>query len=241
MKGIILAGGTGSRLLPLTKAINKSMLPIDEKNIIEHVLDVLLRAHITDIMVVSGPEHFGMLAQHLGSGKDYGCKFTYRVQDTANGIAAALAMCEDFVADEKFVVVLGDNIFEDKEEVAAVINEFHVSGYDYGLVVKEVTDPQRFGVVRYPVNKGKPLSIVEKPSIPPSSDAVLGLYMYDNSVFDIIRELKPSARGEYEISDVNNRLVQVNNGKLFKIHCGWVDAGTHESYTKACDMIRNKS
>lgn len=240
MKGVILAGGTGSRLRPLTKAVNKSMLPMGRRTIIEHVLEVLQKANVTDIMLVSGPEHFGMLAQHLGSGKDYGCKFTYRVQDAANGIAAALGMCEDFVGDDKFAVILGDNIFEDPNEAAKCVKSFATSDDDYALVVKEVPDPERFGVVRYSTRKGVPHSIVEKPAIPPSKDAVLGLYMYTSDVFNIIKQLTPSARGEYEISDVNNALTHTRVGNLYRIQGGWVDAGTHESYEKACDMLRRR-
>ncbi len=238
MKGVILAGGTGSRLRPLTKAVNKSMLPMGRRTIIEHVLDVHLKAGIKDIMLVSGPEHFGMLAQLLGSGKDYDCKLTYRVQDSANGIAAALAMCEDFVGNDKFSVILGDNIFENIEDAADILVTFQNRDDDYGLVVKEVPDPHRFGVVKYPKNSVDTMNIVEKPTTPPSNDAVLGLYMYSPSVFGIIHDLRPSARGEYEISDVNNKLVQTAKGKLYKISSGWVDAGTHESYQRACDMLR---
>lgn len=240
MKGVILAGGTGSRLKPLTKAVNKSMLPMGRRTIIEHVLDVHLKAGIKDIMLVSGPEHFGMLAQLLGSGKDYDCKLTYRVQDEANGIAAALAMCEDFVGDDRFAVILGDNIFEDVEEAGSCLSEFDHKDTDYALVVKEVPDPERFGVVSYPRSSQSLMSIIEKPTVPPSNDAVLGLYMYTPCVFDIIRELRPSARGEYEISDVNNELVQTKMGDIYRIIGGWVDAGTHESYERACDMLRKK-
>jgi len=240
MKGVILAGGTGSRLRPLTKAVNKCMLPMGRKTIIEHVLDVHLKAGIKDIMLVSGPEHFGMFAQFLGSGKEHGCKLTYRVQDEATGIASALALCEDFVGDSKFAVLLGDNIFEDIQEVSSIVANFGKSDKDYSLVVKEVPDPHRFGVVKYAKNKSETSSIVEKPKDPPSNDAVLGLYMYTPSVFKIIHKLSPSARGEYEISDVNNELVQTANGCLYKINGGWVDAGTHDSYEKACDMLRKK-
>ena len=195
---------------------------------------------ITDIMLVSGPEHFGMLAQLLGSGKDHGCKLTYRVQDAANGIAAALGMCEDFVGDDKFAVILGDNIFEDTEMAGDIIATFENRDDEYGLVTKEVPDPQRFGVVSYPKSPVDVMRIIEKPTVPPSNDAVLGLYMYTPIVFDIIRELSPSSRGEYEISDVNNELVQTRKGRLYKIGCGWVDAGTHESYERACEMLRSK-
>lgn len=237
MKGILLAGGTGSRLMPLTKTTNKSLLPMGRQTIIEHVLSTLLYAGIDDIMLISGPEHFGAMAQLLGSGKDYGCRITYRVQDAANGIAAALGMCEDFVGNNKFAVILGDNIFEDPKLPGKIISDFMKSDDEYGLLVKQVPDPERFGVVQYDSNN-KVVDIIEKPSSPPSSDAVLGLYLYTPSVFRVIRKLQPSARGEYEISDVNSHMVKHRDGNAHRIECGWVDAGTHESYQKANEMIR---
>lgn len=238
MKGVLLAGGTGSRLMPLTKATNKSLLPMGRQTIIEHVLNTLLLSGvIKDVMVISGPEHFGQLAQLLGSGEAYNCHLTYRVQDKANGIAAALGMCEDFVGNDKFAVILGDNIFEDPNMVSAKLAEFANSDDEYGLLVKEVPDPQRFGVVVYNPG-GLILDVVEKPKEPPSNDAVLGLYMYTPSVFRIIRKLKPSLRGEYEISDLNSFMVKHRDGKAHRIECKWIDAGTHESYQKACSMIR---
>lgn len=240
MKGILLAGGTGSRLMPLTKATNKSLLPMGRRTIVEHVLSTLLSSEtIEDVMIVSGPEHFGALAQLLGSGKDYDCRLTYRVQDTANGIAAALGMCEDFVGHDKFAVILGDNIFEDPESVGSKIAEFAQSDDEYGLFVKEVSDPERFGVVTYGLNH-EVIDIVEKPSEPASSDAVTGLYLYTPAVFRVIRKLQPSARGEYEISDVNSFMVKHRDGKAHRIECGWVDAGTHESYERATEMLRKR-
>ena len=242
MKGVILAGGTGSRLYPLTKAVNKSMLPMGRRTIIEHVLDVHVKAEIVDIMLVSGPEHFGMLAQLLGSGKDHGCKLTYKVQDSANGIAAALGMCEDFIGDDKFAVILGDNIFENVDEVAADIAFFAEDAKtDFALFIKSVPDPHRFGIVKYDPD-GALEDIIEKPVDPPSSDAVLGLYLYSSDVFQIIKQLKPSARGEYEISEVNSAYVksQFHTGQIFHVNGGWVDAGTHQSYQRACEMMRNR-
>lgn len=226
--------------MPLTKATNKSLLPMGRQTIVEHVLSTLLSSGIIeDVMVISGPEHFGALAQLLGSGKDYDCRLTYRVQDKANGIAAALGMCEDFVGHAKFAVILGDNIFEDPNSVGVAINEFAQSDDEYGLFVKEVPDPERFGVVAYG-SDGEVMDIIEKPKNPPSSDAVMGLYLYTPTVFRVIRKLHPSARGEYEISDVNSFMVKHRDGKAHRVECGWVDAGTHESYERACDMLRNR-
>jgi glucose-1-phosphate thymidylyltransferase len=240
MKGVLLAGGTGSRLMPLTNPTNKSLLPMGRQTIVEHVLDTLLSSGaIEDVMVISGPEHFGQLAQLLGSGDEHDCRLTYRVQDKANGIAAALGMCEDFVGHDKFVVILGDNIFEDNKAIASKIVEFEHSDDEYGLFVHEVPDPQRFGVVAYGPS-GEILDIVEKPKDPPSRDAVLGLYMYTPAVFRVIRKLQPSARGEYEISDVNSFMVKHRDGRAHRVECGWVDAGTHESYERATEMMRRK-
>ncbi len=238
MKGVILAGGTGSRMYPLTKVTNKCLLPMGRKPMIVHILDVLLKGDITDVMLVTGPEHMGAVVALLGSGKEYGCRMTYRVQDEANGIAAALGMCEDFIGDDKFAVILGDNIFENVDEPAAGIRKFGASDDDFGLFIKKVPDPQRFGVMVYRGNSM--VGIIEKPTEPPSDDAVLGLYLYSPFVFDIIRELKPSARGEYEISDVNNEMVRNEAGEAHRVECGWVDAGTHDSYERACDMMRKK-
>ena len=225
--------------MPLTKATNKALLPMGRRTIVEHVLSTLLLAGIDDVMVISGPEHFGALAQLLGSGKDYGCRLTYRVQDKANGIAAALGMCEDFVGHDKFVVILGDNIFEDPASLSETIAEFMNSDDEYGLFVKHVSDPQRFGVVAYGPN-GEVVDIVEKPTTPPSSDAVMGLYLYTPTVFRVIRKLQPSARGEYEISDVNSFMVKHRDGRAHHVKCEWVDAGTHESYERATEMMRRK-
>jgi len=239
MKGIILAGGTGSRLAPLTRAVNKSLLPMGRRPIIVHVLDVLVKAGITDVMLITGPEHLGAIVASLGSGKEYDCQMTYRVQEEANGIAAALGMCEAFVGHDKFAVILGDNIFEDLDTVSADIAAFDSSNHTYGLFVKEVPDPQRFGVVSYDRDNFVD-DVVEKPINPPSNDAVLGLYLYNFSVFDIIKKLKPSARGEYEISDVNRYVVKNQNGVVHRVAGGWIDAGTHDSYEKACKMIWSK-
>jgi glucose-1-phosphate thymidylyltransferase len=242
MKGVILAGGTGSRLYPLTKVTNKALLPMGRQPVISHVLSVLTMSDITDIMIITGTEHMGSIVNLLGSGAEYGCDFTYKVQEKPNGIAAAVGMCENFVGEDRFVTILGDNIFENVDEVANCIKAFANSQHEYGLVIKEVPDPQRFGVVSYPnsLYVEDKMSIVEKPKRPPSSDAVLGLYMYTSNVFDIIKGLKPSARGEYEISDVNNELVQNEIGNLYRIHGDWIDAGTHESYERANDMLRQR-
>ena len=239
MKGILLAGGTGSRLYPLTRIMNKSLLPLGRKTIIEHVLSTLTFAGINDLMIISGPNHFGQLAQVLGSGKNHNCQITYRVQDDANGIAAALALCEDFVGNEKFATILGDNIFEDPQQIGTQISKFQDSDDEFTLFAKSIEDPERFGVAVYD-ESGKIIDIVEKPQIAPSSDAITGLYLYSPFVFDVIRKLSISARGEYEISDVNSFLVKHHKGSVEHVECQWIDTGTHESYERATEIINKK-
>ena len=243
MKGIILAGGTGSRLLPLTRATNKSLLPMGRRTIVEHVLSTLTCAGIDDVVLITGTEHIGAIVSQLGSGRDHGCQMTYRVQDEPLGIAHALGLCESFVGGDRFAVILGDNIFEDVGEVAESVRAFGSSDDDYGLFVKQVSDPERFGVVEYdgdPLAERPIVNIHEKPAWPPSNDAVLGLYVYTSRVFDVIHTLKPSKRGEYEISDVNRHLVQRTIGRAHRVKGGWIDAGTHESYQRACRMVQCK-
>ena len=195
MKGVILAGGTGSRLFPITKVTNKHLLPIYNKPMIFYPLQTLIGMGIKDILIVSGTEHCGHILQLLGSGKDFGVSISYKVQDEAGGIAQALGLTEGFVGGESVAVILGDNIFEDK---------FDVSDFRTGarLFIKEVNDPHRFGVPT--IVNGKIIWILEKPKNPPSNYAVTGLYVYDKDVFTIIKKLKPSLRGELEITDVNN-------------------------------------
>lgn len=235
MKGIILTGGTGSRLQPLTKVTNKCLLPVGRKPLICHCIDILTLSGIEDIMLVTGPEHMGQVISLLGSGFDYGCQLTYRVQDKADGIAAALKLCKNFVGNDKFVVLLGDNVFEDKQELADEIRKFSSLKDQYKLFTKKVPDPQRFGVAVYEQNKL--VDIVEKPKIPPSDQAIIGTYCYTSEVFDVINNLKPSDRGEYEISDVNSHVVKNCFGTHYELKGRWVDAGTHESYRKANKMM----
>lgn len=235
MRGIILAGGTGLRLQPLTSVTNKCLLPVGKKPLICHCIDILVESGIEDIMLITGPEHMGHVTSLLGSGINYDCQLTYRVQDKADGIAAALKLCKNFVANEKFVVLLGDNLFSDKNELTTEIKKFMKSSDDYKLFTKSVADPHRFGVALY--NNGKIVDIVEKPKDPPSDQAIVGVYCYTHNVFDIIKDLKMSARGEYEITDVNSHLVKNNSGDHYQLKCEWIDAGTHDSYRKANEMI----
>lgn len=235
MKGIILAGGAGTRLQPLTRVTNKCLLPVGDKPLIFHVINILKKAGIDDIMVITSPERMGDVVSLLGSGSEFDLSFTYRVQDKADGIASALKLCKTFVGDSKFSVVLGDNVFSDQVEIANHIRNFKSSNDDYSIFLKKVPDPQRFGVPVI-VNE-KIIDIIEKPKSPPTDLAVVGVYCYTPEAFRVIDELKPSARGEYEISDVNAWFIKNRQGSYFNIKSGWVDAGTHESFKKANEMM----
>ncbi len=230
MKGVILAGGTGSRLYPLTKVTNKHLLPVYDKPMIFYPIQTLIDAGIKEIMIVSGRGHAGHFLELLGSGADLGVKFTYEIQEEAGGIAQALSLAESFADEDDVTVILGDNIFQDNIKK-------DVSSFTGGakIFLKEVPDAHRFGVAE--LRGDRVIGIQEKPREPKSSFAVTGLYIYSNNVFKIIKTLKPSARGELEITDVNNYFV--NNGTMeYRILDGfWSDAGTFESLLRASVMV----
>lgn len=225
MKGVILAGGTGSRLYPLTKVTNKHLLPIGKKPMILHPVDKLIQAGITDIVVVTGVEHMGAVVNLLGSGKDYGARFGYKVQDEAGGIAQALALAEDFIHGSKFVTILGDNIFSD--DLSSFVASYKEQKEGAKVILKEVSDPGRFGVPE--IQGNKIIGIEEKPKSPKSNYAVTGIYFYDSSVFEVIKKLKPSGRGELEITDVNNHYVKQGTLTCEYFRGAWTDAGTFNS------------
>ncbi|MEL4304538.1 sugar phosphate nucleotidyltransferase [Methanococcoides sp. LMO-2] len=233
MKGIILAGGTGSRLYPLTKVTNKHLLPVYDKPMIYYPLQTLLDAGIDDIMIVSGRGHAGHFLELLGSGSDFGARFTYEIQDEAGGIAQALDLARDFADDDDITVILGDNIFQDN--IRNTVQSFKVGAH---IFLKQVPDAARFGVAEVDENNRQVLGIEEKPEVPKSDYAVTGLYMYDSSVFDIIKTLKPSGRGELEITDVNNEYIRQNSMKYSVIEGYWSDAGTFESLLRAGLMVQ---
>lgn len=226
MKGIILAGGTGSRLYPLTKVINKHLLPVGRYPMIFYPLSKLKEAGIKDIFIVTGKEHAGSIVNLLGSGHDMGLNFTYRIQDQAGGIAEALGLAETFVGNDKCVVILGDNIFEDC--ISSFVSSFENEKTSAKILVKKVNDPSRYGVIEFLGNTA--LSIEEKPAQPKSNYCVTGIYMYDSSVFDIIKTLKPSHRNELEITDVNNEYIRRGQLTLDRLKGWWTDAGTIESF-----------
>jgi len=236
MKGIILAGGTGSRLYPLTKVTNKHLLPVGRLPMIYHPIKKLIEAGIEEILIVTGVEHMGDIVNLLGSGKEFKCRFTYKVQDEAGGIAQALGLAENFTGDDKIVVILGDNIFQDS--LQPFVKKFVTQKEGAQILVKEVADPRRFGVVE--LKEGKVLSIEEKPKKPKSNFAVTGIYFYDNQVFNVIRKLKPSGRGELEITDVNNAYLRQGNLTYDTLRGWWSDAGTFESLERVTMMIEGK-
>ncbi|WP_163882594.1 sugar phosphate nucleotidyltransferase [Paenibacillus favisporus] len=237
MRAIILAGGTGSRLYPLTKVTNKHLLPVGKYPMIFHAVHKLSLAGLNDILVVTGKEHMGDVVNLLGSGREMGVSFTYKVQDEAGGIAQALGLAEKFVGNDQMVVILGDNVFED--DITPFVNNFRNQETGAKILIQEVADPRRFGVPE--LDGDRIISIEEKPEIPKSQYAVTGIYMYDHQVFDIIRTLKPSARGELEITDVNNAYIK-RNVLTFDILKGWwTDAGTHSSLARANELAREMS
>ncbi len=232
MKGIVLAGGTGSRLFPLTKVTNKHLLPVGRLPMVYYPIGKLILAGIRDILVVTGREHMGDVVNLLGSGRDWGAEFTYRVQDQAGGIAQALGLGEGFAGGESVVVILGDNIFHD--DIAPQLRAFAAQGGGARLLLKEVSDPERYGVAE--VGDGRILSIEEKPRQPRSNYCVTGIYMYDAGVFEMIRTLRPSGRGELEITDVNNRYLEARCLTYGVLEGWWTDAGTFPSLQLANEL-----
>jgi glucose-1-phosphate thymidylyltransferase len=231
MKGVILAGGTGSRLFPLTKVTNKHLLPIYDKPMIYYPLKTLLDAGIEEIMIVSGRGHAGHFLELLGSGEEWGSQFTYQIQEQAGGIAQALGLAKRWADDEDITVILGDNIFQDN--VKEDIDSF-TSGAK--IFLKEVPDANRFGVAELKDNTV--ISIEEKPKRPKSPYAVTGLYLYDSSVFDIIKNIKPSGRGELEITDVNNAYIMKGEMSYTILKGFWTDAGTFDTLIRAGVLVQ---
>jgi glucose-1-phosphate thymidylyltransferase len=232
MKGIILAGGSGSRLYPLTKVTNKHLLPVGRYPMINYPIARMKEAGIDDIMVVTGKEHMGAVVNLLGSGYDYGVNFTYRIQDQAGGIAQALGLCERFVGGDLCTVILGDNIFS--ASIDPFIRSFVQKDRGARILIKEVSDPNRYGVAE--LQGDKIIGIEEKPEFPKSCYCVTGIYMYDFRVFDIIKTLKPSGRGELEITDVNNWYIQDGTMGYDILEGWWTDAGTFPSLTSANEL-----
>ena len=235
MKGIILAGGLGSRLSPLTRITNKHLLPVFDKPMIYYPLQTLVNAGIRDILIVTGGNNAGDFLRLLGNGKkDFGLDhINYTYQEGEGGIAAALSLAEFFADQEPICVVLGDNIIE--KNINNAVKEFRKQKGGAKILLKEVPDPERFGVVR--LKDDKVVEILEKPKNPPSALAVVGIYMFDNTVFEIIKTLKPSGRGELEITDVNNAYIKRGTMTFEILEGWWTDAGTFESLLRASNMV----
>lgn len=238
MKGIILAGGTGSRLYPLTKVTNKHLLPVGHMPMIYYPIYKLKEVNITEILIVSGKEHMGSVVNLLGSGYDFGLEFTYKIQDQPGGIAQALGLTENFVGNDQCTVILGDNVFENS--IKNFVEKFKKQKNGAKILLKWVKDPNRYGVAELDYND-KIVSIEEKPHNPKSNYAITGIYMYNPDVFEIIKTLKPSNRGELEITDVNNYYLK-NNNLTYDILIGnWTDAGTFDSLAKANELTKNNN
>jgi len=234
MKGVILAGGLGSRLHPLTKITNKHLLPVYDRPMIYYPIQTLINAGIDDIMIVTGGNSAGDFLKLLGNGKDFGLKHVnYTYQEGEGGIADALSLVEHFADDEPVCVVLGDNIIERNIRQAA--DEYRAQGRGAKIMLKRVHDPERFGVPE--LEGDRVLRIDEKPTDPKSDFAVIGVYFYDNSVFEVIRGLEPSARGELEITDVNNHYINRGEMTWNELDGWWTDAGTFESLLRASNLV----
>jgi glucose-1-phosphate thymidylyltransferase len=238
LKGVILAGGTGSRLHPLTRVTNKHLLPVGRYPMIYHPLARMAEAGIEQVAVVTSPEHMGDVVNLLGSGRRFGLDLTFRVQDSPGGIAQAMSLCENFTANDPFVVILGDNILS--ESIAGEVGAYQEQMQNGGgarVLLKEVPDPERYGVPR--LEDDRIVEIIEKPTEPPSSFSVTGIYFYDADVYDIIRNLKPSRRGEYEVSDVSNAYIDRGTLTYGILQGWWGDAGTLEGWYEANELARD--
>lgn len=233
LRGVVLAGGTGLRLKPLTKVTNKHLLPIGHKPMIYYPIEKLTSIGIEQILIVTGVEYMGDVVGLLGSGREFGCQFTYKVQDEAGGIAQALGMAEGFSNNKPLAIILGDNIFQ--ANLKKYADKFIAQKTGARLLLKKVPNPQRFGVAQ--ISDTRVIRIDEKPKKPESDYAVTGIYFYDATVFDIIRTLKPSGRGELEITDVNNAYIARGQLAYDILDGWWTDAGTFESLSKANELV----
>jgi glucose-1-phosphate thymidylyltransferase len=234
MKGIVLAGGLGTRLAPLTRVTNKHLLPVFDEPMVHYPIRTLVGAGITDILIVTGGNSAGDFLKLLRNGAEFGLqRLNYAYQEGEGGIAAALSLAEHFADGEPVCVVLGDNILE--RSIAPFVKKFRHQGSGAKILLSEVTDPQRFGVPVF--EDGRVVRIEEKPADPKSNFAVIGVYLYDNRVFEIIKTLKPSGRGELEITDVNNAYIVAGDLSWDVIEGWWTDAGTFDSLLKASNLI----
>lgn len=235
MKGIILSGGSGTRLSPLTKVTSKQLLPVYNKPMIFYPLETLLKAGIKDILFIVAPERAGDYLRLLGSGKEFGATFAFEIQDKPEGLAQAFIIGENFIDGDNVAMILGDNIFED--DFSETIKNFQSGGH---VFAKEVSDPERFGVVKFD-EQNNAVQIVEKPKEFLSNFALTGLYIFDQRVIEVAKSLKPSARGELEITDLHNWYLAKKELKVDIVKGEWIDAGTFESLFKASELARKKT
>ncbi|MBD3282902.1 NTP transferase domain-containing protein [Candidatus Pacearchaeota archaeon] len=233
MKGVILAGGKGLRLYPLTKVTNKHLLPVGKEPMIMNPIRKLKEVGIKEILVISGTEHMGSIVNLLGSGSEYNIDITYKIQDKSLGIAHALSLSENFSNGGKIIVILGDNITT--ASIKPYVDNFKKQKEGAKVLLKKVEDPNRYGIAA--IDEQHVLEIEEKPNEPKSNFAVLGYYMYDSNVFNIIREIEPSDRGEYEITDVNNRYISLGKLTYDFLDGDWTDAGTFNSLLFANQLL----
>jgi glucose-1-phosphate thymidylyltransferase len=237
MKGLILAGGKGSRLYPLTETTPKALLPIYDKPLIYYPLATLVENGINDVCIITAPEDLNKFKKLLENITKLNIKITYKIQEVPNGIAKAFTIAKDFIKDDDVTLILGDNIFQGANMIKRALSSFKIGG---SIFAYEVSNPKRYGVVEFDEKTKKALSIEEKPQSPKSNYAVPGLYIYDNSVIDVANNLKPSARGEYEITDVNKYYMENDRLTVNKINrgCVWFDAGTSSSLFDASEYVR---
>jgi glucose-1-phosphate thymidylyltransferase len=239
MKGVVLAGGLGTRLYPLTKITNKHLLPVYDQPMIYYPIRTLVKAGITDIMIVTGGNHAGEFLRLLGNGLEFGLKqLHFAYQEGEEGIAKALSLTRPFVGNDKVCTILGDNILQD--DIAPQVRSFDEGNHGAYLFLKEIDDPQRFGVAVLDTDR-KLIAVEEKPASPKSNFAVIGVYLYDASVFELIDTLSPSARGEYEITDVSNHYIGKGTADYHIVSGWWSDAGTFESLYRAGELARNEA
>lgn len=236
MKGVVLAGGTGSRLFPLTKITNKHLLPVYDKPMIYYPIETLVDAGIQEILIVTGGRNAGDFLRLLGNGKQFGVHLNYTYQEGEGGIAEALGLAEHFAHGESICVILGDNILECS--IRAAVDDFRAQGSGARILLKEVQDAERFGVAE--IQGDRILGIEEKPARPKSKYAVTGIYMYDSTVFNKVHTCKPSARGELEITDVNNAYIHEGSMSFSFLDGWWTDAGTFDSLLRAANLVAEK-
>lgn len=233
VKGIILAGGIGERLFPLTKVTNKHLLPVGTEPMIFNPIKQLVSAGIKEICIITSLQHMGDIVNLLGSGKEFGVDFTYKAQETPGGIAHALKLTEDFAKGEKIVVILGDNVATNS--IKPFVEKFEKQEKGARVLLKKVDDPQRYGVAA--MDEQHIIEIQEKPLKPKTNYAVIGYYMYDSKVYDFVKQLKPSVRGELEVTDVNNMYIKLKEMEYDILEGEWTDAGIFESYRYANKIL----